>query len=69
MLEHAQEFERTCISLGALSCVSMSHVMLVRASPMPMYVLCHVCEVFFELHVSVSKHEGLSIVLIGSMLD
>ena len=49
--------------------VSMLHVMLVRVSPMPMFVLCHVCEVFFELHVSFSKHEGPSIVLIGSWLD
>ena len=45
MLEHAQEYEHTCISLGALSLVSMLHVMLVRVSPMTMYVLRHVCEV------------------------
>ena len=44
MLEHAEEYQRTCISLGALSFVSMLHVMLVRVSPMPMHVLCHVCE-------------------------
>jgi len=34
-----------------------------------MFVLCHVCVVLLELHVSVSKHKGPSIVLIGSWLD